>query len=90
MFMKRELYVTNRNDWRAWLEKNHNVAKEVWLIYYKKHVGKPGISYEASVEEALCFGWVDSIIKRLMMIDVLGSLRLAKAPAPGLSPTRGG
>lgn len=63
--MNGELYVINRCDWRAWLEKNHDAAKEVWLIYYKKHAGKPGISYEASVEEALCFGWVDSIIKRL-------------------------
>jgi uncharacterized protein YdeI (YjbR/CyaY-like superfamily) len=65
MIMKRELYVTNRDDWRAWLEKNHDAAKEVWLICYKKHSGKPGILYEASVEEALCFGWVDSIIRRL-------------------------
>ena len=63
--MKGELCVTNRNDWRSWLEKNHDTAKEVWLIYYKKHTGKPSISYEISVEEALCFGWVDSIIKRV-------------------------
>ena len=63
--MKGELYVINRDDWRVWLDKNHNTTKEVWLIYYKKHAGKPSISYEASVEEALCFGWVDSIIKRL-------------------------
>jgi len=63
--MKSELNVANRKDWHAWLEKNHGVSKEVWLIYYKKYTGKPGITYEASVEEALCFGWVDSIIKRL-------------------------
>ena len=63
--MKNELYVTNRKNWRSWLEKNNDAAKEVWLIYYKKHVRQPSISYEASVEEALCFGWVDSIIKRL-------------------------
>ncbi len=63
--MKSELYVTNRNDWRNWLEKNHDAAKEVWLIYYKKHTGKPSVSYEDTVEEALCFGWVDSILKRL-------------------------
>jgi len=65
MGIDKTLYVTNRNDWRVWLEKNHNTAKEVWLIYYKKHTGKPSIDYEASVEEALCFGWIDSIIKRL-------------------------
>lgn len=63
--MEKQLYVTNRKNWRAWLEKNNDTAKEVWLIYYKKHTRKPCISYEASVEEALCYGWVDSIIKRL-------------------------
>ena len=63
--MAEELYVPNRYDWRAWLVKNHDVKKEVWLTYYKKHTGKRGISYDDSVEEALCFGWVDSIVKRL-------------------------
>jgi len=63
--LEKKLYVTNRRNWRAWLEKNNDTAKEVWLIYYKKHARKPSISYEASVEEALCYGWVDSIIKRL-------------------------
>jgi len=60
-----ELYVTNRIDWRTWLRKNHGFKKEVWLIYYKKHTGKPSISYDASVEEAICFGWIDNIIKRI-------------------------
>ncbi len=59
------LYVTNRDDWRRWLSKNHSSQKEVWLIYYKKHTGKPSIPYEDSVEEALCFGWIDSILKRI-------------------------
>jgi len=63
--MTDELYVSNRNDWRAWLRGNHCTKKEVWLIYYKKHIGRPSILYEDSVEEALCFGWVDSIIKRI-------------------------
>jgi uncharacterized protein YdeI (YjbR/CyaY-like superfamily) len=63
--MSEELYVPNRDGWRAWLKENHDVKKEVWLIYYKKHAGKPSISYDDSVEEALCFGWVDSIIRRL-------------------------
>jgi uncharacterized protein YdeI (YjbR/CyaY-like superfamily) len=54
-----------RDDWRAWLKENHDVKKEVWLVYYKKHTGKPSISYDGSVEEALCFGWVDSIVRRL-------------------------
>lgn len=60
-----ELHVTNRDDWRAWLEKNCDIEKEVWLIFYKKHSGKPSISYDDAVEEALCFGWIDSIVKRI-------------------------
>jgi uncharacterized protein YdeI (YjbR/CyaY-like superfamily) len=63
--MSEELYVSNRDAWRAWLEENHDVKREVWLIYYRKHTGKPSIAYDYSVEEALCFGWVDSIIKKL-------------------------
>ena len=58
-------YVTNRKAWRAWLAKNHASEKEIWLIYYKKHSGKPRIPYNDAVEEALCYGWIDSIIKRI-------------------------
>jgi uncharacterized protein YdeI (YjbR/CyaY-like superfamily) len=47
------------------LEKNHGIKKEVWLIYFKSHTGVSRISYEDAVEEALCFGWVDSIIKKI-------------------------
>jgi uncharacterized protein YdeI (YjbR/CyaY-like superfamily) len=60
-----ELYFANRNDWRQWLRENHDTEKEVWLIYYKTNTGKVTISYEDSVEEALCFGWVDSTIKKI-------------------------
>jgi uncharacterized protein YdeI (YjbR/CyaY-like superfamily) len=60
-----ELYVTNRDDWREWLRKNSKTKKEIWLIYYKKHTGKPSIPYDDSVEEALCFGWIDNIVKRI-------------------------
>ena len=60
-----ELYVTTRNEWRKWLEKNHLKANEVWLIYYKKPSGKPRIPYADAVEEALCFGWIDGKIKRI-------------------------
>jgi len=63
--MAEELYLAKRDDWRAWLLENHGAKKEVWLIYYKKQTGKPSISYDDSVEEALCFGWVDSIIKKI-------------------------
>ena len=63
--MSTGIYITNRKDWRSWLEKNHREKKEVWLIYYKKHTGLPRIPYDDAVEEALCFGWVDSIVRRI-------------------------
>jgi uncharacterized protein YdeI (YjbR/CyaY-like superfamily) len=53
------LYVTNRRAWRAWLAKHHKTAREIWLVYYKKDSGKPRIPYGDSVEEALCYGWID-------------------------------
>jgi uncharacterized protein YdeI (YjbR/CyaY-like superfamily) len=65
MKMFKTLRVTNREDWRTWLKENHDKEKEVWLIFYKKHTGKPGVPYDDAVEEALCFGWIDSIVKRI-------------------------
>ena len=53
-------YAKNRNDWRHWLEENHATSSGVWLIYYKKHTDHPAVAYSDAVEEALCFGWVDS------------------------------
>ncbi len=60
-----QLYFPDRGKWRAWLGKNHDKVKDVWLVYYKKHTGKPQVSYEAAVEEAICFGWIDSTVKRI-------------------------
>ncbi|HSL31885.1 MAG TPA: YdeI/OmpD-associated family protein [Anaerolineales bacterium] len=59
------LYVTNRKDWRKWLREHYKTEKEIWLIYYRKETGKRRIEYNAAVEEALCFGWIDSIHKTL-------------------------
>lgn len=59
------LFCKNRNEWRAWLEQNHSLYKEIWLIYYKKHTKKPTVSYNDAVEEALCFGWIDSLVKSI-------------------------
>ena len=59
------VHVTDREAWRAWLKENHDKEKEVWLIFYKKHTGKPRVAYNDAVEEALCFGWIDSIVKRI-------------------------
>jgi uncharacterized protein YdeI (YjbR/CyaY-like superfamily) len=61
----KQLHISSRDEWRAWLEENGATAKEIWLIHYKKHTGKPGISYEAAVEEALCFGWIDGVMHRI-------------------------
>jgi uncharacterized protein YdeI (YjbR/CyaY-like superfamily) len=65
MEMKQSFYAANRDEWRAWLESHHQGETEVWLIYYRANSGVPSIPYEDSVEEALCFGWVDSIIQRI-------------------------
>lgn len=59
------LEVRDRQRWRAWLSKNHESSPGVWLVYYKDRTGVKSISYEDSVNEALCFGWVDSLIRRL-------------------------
>ena len=53
----------NRDAWRAWLEKNHAREIELWLVLYKKNSGKPTVSYEQAVEEALCLGWIDGLTK---------------------------
>ena len=61
-----DLHFKTRTPWRSWLERNHDSGiRELWLVFFKKHTGKPSISYAAAVEEALCFGWIDSIIKKL-------------------------
>ena len=61
----KKLYFTSRKDWRKWLQKNYETSREVWLVYYKKHTGKPRIPYDDAVEEALCFGWIDGQVRRL-------------------------
>jgi uncharacterized protein YdeI (YjbR/CyaY-like superfamily) len=63
MNITKTLYVTNRKDWRNWLIKHYQTEKEIWLVYYKKESGKERILYNDAVEEALCFGWIDSTIK---------------------------
>ena len=54
-----------RREWRAWLRKHHKSDTEVWLVYFKVHSGRPRISYNDAVEEALCFGWIDSTVRRI-------------------------
>ncbi len=61
----KQLYVTDRDQWRDWLSQRHAAEAGIWLVFYKKGTSEPTIEYEAAVEEALCFGWIDSIIKRV-------------------------
>jgi uncharacterized protein YdeI (YjbR/CyaY-like superfamily) len=59
------LYVINRKDWRDWLQSNYKSETDIWLVYYRKESGKPRIPYNEAVEEALCFGWIDSINRNI-------------------------
>jgi uncharacterized protein YdeI (YjbR/CyaY-like superfamily) len=59
------LLFQNKKEWRKWLEKNHEKHKEIWLIHYKKKSDKKSIIHFDAVEEALCFGWIDSTLKRI-------------------------
>lgn len=54
-------HAKNRKEWRQWLTKNHRLEKSVWLIIYHKSSATPSVYYEEAVEEAICFGWIDSI-----------------------------
>jgi uncharacterized protein YdeI (YjbR/CyaY-like superfamily) len=65
MNIGKTLYITERDEWRKWLKQHRRTKKEIWLIYYRKETGKPRISYNDAVEEALCFGWIDSILKKI-------------------------
>jgi uncharacterized protein YdeI (YjbR/CyaY-like superfamily) len=65
MEITRTLYVAKRSEWRAWLAQHYRTESEIWLVYPKKGTGVPRIAYNDAVEEALCFGWIDSLVKRL-------------------------
>lgn len=54
-----------RAAWRLWLKKNHAKKREVWLLSYKKHTGKPSLPFQDALEEALCFGWIDTKVRRV-------------------------
>ncbi len=60
-----QFYFQNVDEWRMWLNENHDKAKVVWLIFYKKHTKTQCISYNDAVEQAICFGWIDSIVRRI-------------------------
>ena len=59
------LVAGNPAQWRQWLDEHHDVESAVWLVFNKRHTGLASIAYQEAVDEALCYGWVDSLIKRL-------------------------
>lgn len=65
-FCMKQVQVTTRSQWRRWLAENYDREKNgIWLVFSRKETGRPSLEYGESVEEALCFGWIDSIIKRI-------------------------
>jgi uncharacterized protein YdeI (YjbR/CyaY-like superfamily) len=58
-------YFAKPDDWRAWLEKHHASKRELWVGFYKKGTGRPSITWPESVDEALCFGWIDGVRKTI-------------------------
>ena len=65
MVALKELYFSSRSEWRNWLKNNHANEDGIWFVYFKEHTGRVKVPYEDSVEEALCFGWIDSLIKKI-------------------------
>jgi uncharacterized protein YdeI (YjbR/CyaY-like superfamily) len=59
------LDVRTRQQWRRWLKENHDSVSEIWLVFHKRRTGIAALAYEDAVEEALCYGWIDSLVKRL-------------------------
>jgi uncharacterized protein YdeI (YjbR/CyaY-like superfamily) len=61
----KHVLLTSRAEWRRWLAENHDKETSIWLVFFKKQAGKPTLDCDAVVEEALCYGWIDSIIKKI-------------------------
>ena len=59
------LYCPRLASWRHWLVRRHDSAREIWLLFPKKHMAKPCVTYNEALDEALCYGWIDSLVKRL-------------------------
>jgi uncharacterized protein YdeI (YjbR/CyaY-like superfamily) len=53
------------DQWRKWLKQNHRKVDEVWLVFYKKGAGEQSLDYNSALDEALCYGWIDSLIKKI-------------------------
>ena len=71
------------DHWRQWLDEHHDSESEVWLIFHKLHTGVASIAYLDALDEALCFGWVDSLVKRLDASRYARKLRRGRRIAAG-------
>ena len=58
-------FAADREAWRAWLATHHAERSEIWLVFLKKHVGEPCVTLDEAVEEALYFGWIDGLLRRI-------------------------
>jgi uncharacterized protein YdeI (YjbR/CyaY-like superfamily) len=81
----RPLYVTTRRAWRAWLATHHAREREIWLVYPRRASGLRRIGYNEAVEEALCYGWIDSTVRSLDP-ERLAQRFTPRRPGSGLSP----
>jgi uncharacterized protein YdeI (YjbR/CyaY-like superfamily) len=59
------LEVADKEEWRAWLAAHHAEVPEIWLVFFKKATGRTGVEYGEALDEALCFGWIDSLVRRV-------------------------
>ena len=59
------VFFKDKAEWRKWLQKHHDKSSEIWILTYKRHTGKQCVSYEDALEEALCYGWIDSRMRRI-------------------------
>ena len=60
-----ELFCESAKEWRAWLKENHAKSDEIWLVFFKKGMGDQTLTFDDALDEGLCFGWIDSLIKKL-------------------------
>lgn len=80
------LYVPTRSEWREWLAAHYQDESEIWLISYRVHTGRPSVAYNDAVEEALCFGWIDSTRKGVDS-DRFAQRFTPRRPGSGFSQT---
>ena len=82
MEITKTFYAPDRKTWHNWLKAHYRAEKEIWLISYRKETGKSRVSYNDAVEEALCFGWIDSTVKK---IDIERTAQRFSPRRPGSS-----